>query len=294
MLTYMIKRIGRKTIRFFLQSKENETILDSIDRNKKTFFEKITRKKYNSSDLKNLLIDIGIKRGDVLFVHSSLRAFFEFQDIDEVVIIDTLKEVVGEEGTILMPSYGMNIASFDVKKTPSYAGSISNFFIKDSKVRRSLNSYFSVSCWSENTNEFIKDHINSLNPFDTHSPFDMFLKKGGKILTLGIGKYPYKVTFIHYIVYYLRKTPNYLNVFNKTIETEIIGYDGEKYQKKLLVRNERCQNNNRNIKKLMKDVKHQTRKLGFLDIYTCSSKDLLMESIKKNQEGISFYKIRRR
>ena len=53
--------------------------------------------------LKSALIDLGIEKGMILEVHSSLSSFGELEGGAETVI-DVLKEIVTEEGSIFMPA----------------------------------------------------------------------------------------------------------------------------------------------------------------------------------------------
>ena len=53
--------------------------------------------------LKNTLIDLGVEKGMILEVHSSLSSFGELEGGAETVI-DTLKELVTDEGSIFMPA----------------------------------------------------------------------------------------------------------------------------------------------------------------------------------------------
>ncbi len=57
--------------------------------------------------LKNALIDLGIEKGMILEVHSSLSSFGELEGGAETVI-DTIKELVTEEGSIFMPALIMH------------------------------------------------------------------------------------------------------------------------------------------------------------------------------------------
>ena len=54
-------------------------------------------------DLKSALIELGIKNGMTLEVHSSLSSFGKLEG-GAMTLIDTLKELVTEEGSIFMPA----------------------------------------------------------------------------------------------------------------------------------------------------------------------------------------------
>ena len=53
--------------------------------------------------LKNALAELGIKKGMTLEVHSSLSSFGELEG-GALIVIDTLKELVTEDGSIFMPA----------------------------------------------------------------------------------------------------------------------------------------------------------------------------------------------
>ena len=55
------------------------------------------------NELKNQLIKLGIEPGMILEVHSSLSSFGEL-DGGAITVIDTLKELVTDEGSIFMPA----------------------------------------------------------------------------------------------------------------------------------------------------------------------------------------------
>ena len=53
--------------------------------------------------LKNALTELGVEKGMILEVHTSLSSFGELEGGADTVI-DTLKELVTEEGSIFMPA----------------------------------------------------------------------------------------------------------------------------------------------------------------------------------------------
>ena len=104
--------------------------------------------------IKQLLIENGIKQGDILLVHSSLKSLmnsearknqdsklspFEYSS----KLIDMLFSLVGDKGTILMPTEGIKNPlrfsyenkTFDYRFTPSLRGLITEIF------RRKKNSF---------------------------------------------------------------------------------------------------------------------------------------------------------
>ena len=76
---------------------------------KKTDLETRKREKAHvtKEDIKKGLKRLGLKRGDIVGVHSSLSSFGYVEGGADAVI-DALLETVGEEGTIMMPTYSAN------------------------------------------------------------------------------------------------------------------------------------------------------------------------------------------
>jgi len=66
-------------------------------------------------DIKRGLRQLGLKRGDVVGVHSSLSSF-GFVEGGADTVIDALLEVVGEEGNIVVPTHSKNL--LEVQRTP--------------------------------------------------------------------------------------------------------------------------------------------------------------------------------
>ncbi|WP_142975857.1 MULTISPECIES: AAC(3) family N-acetyltransferase [Enterococcus] len=288
-----MKYILRMFIRKFLKSRKSESIIDTIERRKKNIAIKMSRRKFSNEDFCSLIKKLGIENGDYVFLHSSIKSFFEFPDIDEAKIINCILETIGEDGVLMMPGYGSNKTIFDVNNTVSVSGKISKYFSQMEGVIRSLDAYFSVSYFqSKKTKIKYKDkHVKSINPFDENSPFYDLLLNDGKILCLGIGKYPIKISFIHYITFFLFKNENsYQNVFKKYINTNIITKEGKHIEKEILVRKDFFQNNNKIIKKLVKQTPHAKYNIGYLRGYCCNAKDMFEKGIEFNKSGLTLYK----
>jgi len=63
----------------------------------------LSKRTITKEELKSALQKLGIEKGMTLEVHSSLSSFGELEGGAETVI-DTLKELVTEEGSIFMPA----------------------------------------------------------------------------------------------------------------------------------------------------------------------------------------------
>nr|MCR5099432.1 AAC(3) family N-acetyltransferase [Lachnospiraceae bacterium] len=150
--------------------------------------------------LKRALIDLGIEKGMILEVHSSLSSFGELEGGAETVI-DVLKEIVTEEGSIFMPSLRLSeelpLSEEDkilgitvkIKVLPLDADRTAMGIIADT-FRKQPNTYtgtdtISASGWGKHGKEAVT------------SGLDYPIHNGGKALMLGVDIY--KLTAMHYV-----------------------------------------------------------------------------------------------
>mgnify|MGYP000487900912 CR=1 FL=1 len=151
-------------------------------------------KSLTKSDLISDLRQIGIVNGDSVLVHSSLSRIGHLKDGPKT-FVDALLEVVGDEGTILMPTspnnvfqlnYIRNTPFFDVKNSPSKTGAITEYFRTLPNAIRSLHPTEPVSAIGKLAEYYTKDHFNQLTPYNENSPFYRVSEQGGKILYVGV------------------------------------------------------------------------------------------------------------
>lgn len=155
--------------------------------------------KITKQDIIKGLLDLDLKSGDELEVHSSLSSFGYVAGGAEVVI-SALKEVVGENGSIFMPALRLSnelpltqqdkalgittkIEILPEDCTHSAMGLIADTFRKmpDTIMNDGI---FRISAWGKSANE-VKDGLQYL------------IHNGGKALMLGVDIY--KLTAMHYV-----------------------------------------------------------------------------------------------
>lgn len=147
---------------------------------------------YNTilQDLKTL----GVKNGDVLLVHSSIKSL-SHEKVEASDIIEALLSAVGDSGTLLLPALSYDNVSekqpyFSVNDTPVCVGALPEFFRKYKGVIRSCHPSHSCSAAGAKADEITKRHILDTTPVGEHSPFHLLPQYGGKILFLGCGLHP--------------------------------------------------------------------------------------------------------
>ncbi len=204
-------------------------------------------------NIRNALVNVGIKQGDVILVHSSSTNLFQAsinppsKPIENIIqyardIIEILIDLVGEDGTILMPTdsvrnlitSSMQGKIFNYTRAPSRRGWITEFFRRRSDVIRSVHPLYNVTGWGKLAEDLIKDHHKS-SPYsmDTNSPWYKLTEVDGKVLLLG-------VTFEANSSILL---PEYLHpdelphgvYFNKPYKMKYLDYDGTVKEMDLMI-----------------------------------------------------------
>ncbi len=168
-------------------------------------------------------------------LHASWRGLFNYEGTPESVI-DTIINLIGKKGTLVMPCYGRNKFHFDVDKDVSAAGVLSETFRNYEGVRRSHGSHFACVVYGKNTEYIINEHEFSKYGFDEYSPYAKFVKlENSKIIMMGLGKKSEKLSLYH-LPEIILKDENlfYKNLFKKKYSSHIIYRDKGKVIEKTL------------------------------------------------------------
>jgi aminoglycoside 3-N-acetyltransferase len=136
------------------------------------------------------LLHLGVRKGGVLLVHSSLSVF-GYVPGGPAEIIRVLLESVGEQGTLVLPTHTwqwMNEGSreYDVRSTPSCVGQITETFRKMHGVVRSMHPTHSVAAIGVRSRELTAAHEMAATPCGSGTPYEKILLDG-QILLLGVG-----------------------------------------------------------------------------------------------------------
>jgi len=148
---------------------------------------------FSKKELVELLCHLGIEQGDTLLVHSSLDEFNAFQGKPMDVIL-AMREAIGPTGTLLMPTlpfrgsaveYVRELRVFDVRRTPSQMGLLTELFRRNPGVIRSTHPTHAVAAWGMRASEMVDAHHAATTPCGRQTPYGRLLDHNGKILFLG-------------------------------------------------------------------------------------------------------------
>ncbi len=138
--------------------------------------------------------DLGLQTGDTVLVHCAMSKI-GFLEEGPKTLVDALKEVVGLQGNVLMPTspnasfqieYARNHSVFDVKGSPSALGAVSEYFRQLPDVVRSAHPTEPVAAWGPDAIWLTEGHLGEQTPYTARSPFCRLYEKNGKILYIGV------------------------------------------------------------------------------------------------------------
>lgn len=130
------------------------------------------------------LRSLGLRRGDGVVVHSSLKSLGWVEGGAETVI-DALLEVVGPEGLLVVPTFTYKPTGFRPHLDPSQTGLVTERLRLRPNAIRSLHPTHSVAAIGTRAQELVKDH--HLRPgLGLDSPLDRLAEWGGYVLLIGV------------------------------------------------------------------------------------------------------------
>ncbi len=140
------------------------------------------------------LQQLGVLRGGVLLVHSSLSALGYVPGGPETVIRGLLA-ALGPEGTLLLPALSYERVTekhpfFDIRRTPSNVGAIPEYYRTRPGTARSMHPTHSVCAVGPRTTELLGEHGQDSTPCGPNSPFHKLPFVDGQLLMLGCGLQP--------------------------------------------------------------------------------------------------------
>ena len=164
-----------------------------------------SRRTIPKSELREGLEGLGIRHGDTVMLHSSLKSL-GFVDGGPRTVLEALVEAVGPTGTLVVPTYwlpgGTILATctldgyvFDPRRHGSHLGRLPSEFLKFDGIARSIHPTHSVSAIGRHAREVTERHHLAPSIFGTGSPWDRCHALDAKVLGLGISMGP--VTFYH-------------------------------------------------------------------------------------------------
>jgi len=148
--------------------------------------------------IKEQLYNLGIKPGDVVLMHSSMKSLGT--DMAPEDFLFELIDALTDDGTLLLPGLTYESVTF---KNPCFSilesipcvGILPKTFMKTDGVVRSMHPTHSVFARGAKADELTRNHMLDNTPVGLNSPFMLLPEYNGKLLFLG--DVLHACTFIH-------------------------------------------------------------------------------------------------
>ena len=189
----------KKIIRYIFP----EYLINKIKYKYRKFCRKL-HKPLSEECFRNILVQkLGIKKGDTLFIHSSM----DFLNINfsPFELLKLLIDAVGKEGTLIFPAWHFNYRAedylqdensiFDMKHSPTVLGLLPELARRMPDAHRSIHPVNSIVAIGANAKEIVAGHEQDIYPCGVSSPYYKMLKYNAKIL--GIGVNSLFLSFVH-------------------------------------------------------------------------------------------------
>jgi aminoglycoside 3-N-acetyltransferase len=286
----------KKVFDFLREKLKVKSLTHLKDRYKRKIDKIFYQKLITSEDLEGVFRNMGIEDGDVVFIHSSWNEFYNYQGSPET-FIDLLLGLIGEQGTLLMPSYPLlknKNGVFSIKTTPTAAGLLPEIFRKYKRIERSLD-YHSVAAFGRLARYMTESHIHSETSWDENSPYYKLAEVKAKVFSIGLGKH-HVGTIMHCADSILRKENKYFGqFFKKNADIKIRKEDGEIITKKYLTKEDdfyfRFTDKSHwgIVKNYFQPNKYKTHKISNLTITMFDACYAVHRAIELGRKGIVVY-----
>jgi aminoglycoside N3'-acetyltransferase len=154
----------------------------------------LDRRVLDERGFRELLSDLGFVPGATVMVHSSMDAISRrAPNLGPIEIIHRLQQSVTPHGNLLMPTlpfsgrqkpYIDSNPVFDVRRTPSRSGLLTEVFRRLPEVTRSAHPVCSVAAWGPRAAELVGEHHHG-RTFGAKSPYALVAAFGGREVGIG-------------------------------------------------------------------------------------------------------------
>ena len=190
---------------------------------KSQIFDRLTQ-----DDLVRGLCKLDIPAGSTVCVHSSLSRL-GYVECGADGVVEAVLQAVGSQGRVLMPAFTMSGtmleylqigAPFDVNRSPSKAGAITEAFRQRSDVLRSMHPTNSLCGWGKDVESLLVDHDKSPTPYGRNTPYGRLAERDDAYILM-------IETHVQSLLHHLQDRVNFPNLFlPDEMRGEMIDADG--------------------------------------------------------------------
>lgn len=277
-ISFLRKLTGKHDVRSYFRIRR-------IALKKRVFRQAITK-----SQLREAFRKLGVTAGRTIWIQSSWNEFYNFHEKPSVVI-DLLLEMIGLEGTLVMPAIPLKMDSdriLQIDKEPVSTGLICEVFRRYPGVVRSIHFSSSVIAFGPHANFLTKDHHTTDAPWDFASPYQRLMEVDALCIGMGVGRFLANLTPLHAVESILRhEIPFFANIFQGTITYRWRAKDGRNGEHTFLSRN--------GVFNAARFGRHYPKeqyvefRLSNLWLWSISARDAINTGVGLGRRGISMY-----
>ncbi|MBR4574369.1 MAG: DUF4910 domain-containing protein [Lachnospiraceae bacterium] len=171
--------------------------------------------------LRDLASHLQLNRGDRVYVTSDVKgllyeAMHHDDETDLNILIDGIKDIIGEEGSLVFPTFNWSFCGgtpFDIRKTAAKTGSLCKVAMERSDFRRTKHPIYSFAAWGKDTDDLCA--MENKSSFGADSPFAYMVEHGYRNLFID-KDLEHSFVFVHFAeqsVGNLHKSYRYLKDF---------------------------------------------------------------------------------
>lgn len=245
---------------------------------------------------KSILSDqLGLAEDDSVLIHSSMNQLnlsFSFGQI-----LSLVRSVIGEKGTMLFPTFPSLPSyqflsrgeTFDVRKTPSHMGILTEYARRQRDAVRSLHPTKSVCAIGPLARTLTARHSESPYAFDRCSPYYKLAEHGGKIIGLGVSTE--RNSFVHCVEDVLKENFPVRVHHEQLFDARCLNYANEMVVVKTFAHD--LKKMNHNIPRYMRDhISHDAcldLKINGMKFFRSDAAKLLDQMTRLAARGITIY-----
>jgi aminoglycoside 3-N-acetyltransferase len=250
---------------------------------------------YDPHGLYSLWSDMRLAKGDTVLMHSAFVPTNGFRGKPQD-IIDTMLDLIGEEGTLVMMSmaytsstrsYLASSPRFDVRRTPSQMGIVSEIFRRRPGVIRSLSPTHPIIALGAKAAWLLEGHERCQYPCGPGSPFEKMLQVDAKMVFFDLPFVGF--TFVHYIEHQLREKLSFPLYEPAPVKAVFVDYNGHNRETGLYVFSEEATRRRRVevITDAMRENRTaEWRRIGNTEMVVANMADALATSLRLAEGGM--------
>jgi aminoglycoside 3-N-acetyltransferase len=189
-------------------------------------------KGYDRAKLSAALRALGVQPGDTIMLHSAFAPEHGFRgSVGD--LIDTFVKAVGPEGHLMMVTLPYRNAAadwleggrrFDVRRTPSMMGMVSEVFRRRPGVVRSLHPTHPIAVLGPRARQIVAAHPDCIYPCGPDTPFDEVAKADGKVVFFNVPIDTF--TFFHHLEHLVSPTLPFALYTERIYDAPVVDEDG--------------------------------------------------------------------